>query len=130
MRRIVLLAALALPAYAMADMMQPGLYRTVVESTGEKAERKDQCISQKDIDEGLSGLDRDPSCKVQDLKLGASSVSYRTVCGNADLKVVSQVNGTFSRDSFDLNLGVTISGEKPMKIHMTGKRIADCRKGK
>ena len=127
MRRVVLLAALALPAYAVADMMQPGMYRTTVESPGEKPEKDEQCITQKDIDEGLSGLNRDESCKVLDMKRGASSVSYRTACGNKDMKVTSQVNGTFTRDSFDMNLAVTINADQPVKMHMTGKRIGECK---
>ena len=130
MRRVIVLAAaLALPAYAAADMMQPGMYRTTVESPGEKTEKDEQCITQKDIDEGLSGLNRDESCKVLDMKRGPSSVSYRTACGNKDMKVASQVNGTFTRDSFDMNLAVTVNADAPVKIHMVGKRIGACKEG-
>ena len=129
MRRVVLFAAvLALPACAMADMMQPGMYSTTVESPGEKPEKKTQCITQKDIDEGLSGLggQRNASCKVLDMKRGSSSVSYQTACADSGVKVSTRVNGTFSRDSFDMTLAMSVNADPPMKIHMTGRRVGAC----
>lgn len=130
MQRVILLAAaLAFPAHAMAEAMQPGLYRGTVESPGEKPEKKEDCITQKDIDEGLSGLNADAgaSCKVQDMKRGANSVSYRTVCADSGVKATTQVNGTFTRDSFDMNFAMTVNADPPIKFHITGKRIGDCK---
>ena len=131
MRRVILLAAaLSFPAYAMAQAMQPGLYRGTVESPGEKPEKKEECITQKDIDEGLSGLNADSgaSCKVQDMKRGPGSVSYRTVCADAGTKATTQVKGTFTRDSFDMDLAMSVNADPPIKFHITGKRIGECRK--
>jgi len=130
MRRLVLLAAaLVLPAFAMAEAMQPGLYRGTVESPGEKPEKKEDCVTQKDIDEGLSGLNADmgSGCKVQDMKRGPSSVSFRTVCAGDGVKATTQVNGTFTRDSFDMNFAMTINADPPIKFHITGKRIGECK---
>jgi len=93
MRRVILLAAaLSFPAYAMAQAMQPGLYRGTVESPGEKPE------------------------------------SYRTVCADAGTKATTQVKGTFTRDSFDMDLAMSVNADPPTKFHMTGKRIGECRK--
>ena len=131
MRRVILVAAaLCLPAGAMAEAMQPGLYRGTVESPGEKPEKKEDCITQKDIDEGLSGLNADTgaSCKVQDMRRGPSSVSYRTVCAGDGAKATTQVSGTFTRDSFDMNFAMTINADPPVKFHITGKRIGECTK--
>src|SRR4051812_27378054 len=136
MRRVVVLAAvLALPAYALADALQPGMYRVTSQSPGEKPETSEQCISQKDIDESLSALgEKDPNCKVLDMKRGASEASYRTVCAANGMKVSTQAKFTFTRDSFDGQLNVDISGapsgakENGGKIHMAGKRIGACRK--
>jgi len=129
-RALLLAAALALPAYAMADTMQPGLYRTHTESPGEKPENGEQCITQKDIDEGLSGMgaDKDESCKVQDLKRTSSSASYRSACSGNGMNVTMQANINFASDSFDMNLVMTV-GKETTKIHMTGKRIGPCSEG-
>jgi hypothetical protein len=126
---ILLAAALAIPAYAMADAMQPGLYRATIESPGEKPEKKEDCITQKDIDEGLTGLsgERSASCKVQDMKRGSGSVSYRSTCEEDGTKATTQVNGTFTRDSFDLNFAMSVNADPPIKFHMVGKRIGECK---
>jgi hypothetical protein len=136
MRRVVILAAaLALPAYAMADGLQPGMYRVTSQSPGEKPETSEQCITQKDIDESLSALgEKDPNCKVLDMKRTASEASYRTVCSSNGMKVATQAKLTFTRDTFDGQLNVDISGtpsggiDNGGKIHMTGKRIGACKK--
>jgi hypothetical protein len=135
-RRVVVLAAvLALPTYALADALQPGKYRVTSQSPGEKPETSEQCISQKDIDESLSALgDKDPNCKVLDMKRSASESSYRTVCAANGMKVTTQAKLTFTRDSFDGQFDVDIGGapsgakENGGKIHMTGKRIGACKK--
>jgi hypothetical protein len=136
MRRVVLLAAvLSLPAYALADALQPGMYRVTSQSPGEKPETSEQCITQKDIDESLSAMgDKDPNCKVLDMKRTASEASYRTVCSGNGMKVTTQAKFAFTRDSFDGQLNVDIGGapsgakENGGKIHMTGKRIGACKK--
>jgi hypothetical protein len=127
-RSILFVAALALPAFAAAETLQPGLYRSTSVSPGEKPETSEDCVTQKDIDEGLSGLGagKDASCKVQDLKRGASSVSYRTVCSSNGMNIASQVKVAFTRDTFDMDLAMTVAGET-QKIHVKGKRIGACR---
>lgn len=129
-RALLVAAALALPAYAMADTMQPGLYRTHTESPGEKPENGEQCITQKDIDEGLSGVgaDKDDSCKVQDFKRTPGSASYRSVCSEDGINTSMQANINFASDSFDMNLVMTVA-KKTTRIHVTGKRVGACSEG-
>jgi hypothetical protein len=129
MRRALLLAALlAVPAFAVAETMQPGMYRSTSVSPGEKPETSEECVTQKDIDDGLSalGASRDASCKVQDFKRGANAVSYRTVCASNGMSIASQVKVAFTRDAFDMNLAMTVAGETT-KIHVAGKRIGPCK---
>jgi hypothetical protein len=129
MRRIIALTALlALSIPALAETMQPGLYRATTVSPGEKPETSDECMTQKDIDDGLSalGASRDGSCKVQDFKRGANRVSYRTACQSNGVNIASQAKITFTRDTFDMKLAMTVAGEKT-DIHVTGKRIGACK---
>ena len=122
------LLALALAFPALADTMQPGLYRATTVTAGEKPETSEECITQKDIDDGLSGLGAsgDASCKVHDFKRGANQVSYRNVCNANGVNMTSQVLIKFTRDAFDMNLGMTVAGEKT-DIHVTGKRVGACK---
>jgi hypothetical protein len=129
MRRTLLLATLlALPALAHAETMQPGMYRSTSVVPGEKPETSEECVTQKDIDDGLSalGASRDASCKVQDFKRGGNHVSYRTVCAANGMNVTSDVKVAFTRDTFDMNLAMTVAGETT-KIHVAGKRIGPCK---
>jgi hypothetical protein len=129
MRRIIALTALlALSIPALAETMQPGLYRATTVSPGEKPETSDECVTQKDIDDGLSalGASRDGSCKVQDFKRGSNDVSYRSVCAANGVNMASDVKVALTRDSFRMNLAVNVGGETT-KIHVEGKRIGPCK---
>jgi hypothetical protein len=125
---LLLAALLALPAFAFAETMQPGMYRSTSVVPGEKPETSEECVTQKDIDDGLSalGASRDASCKVQDSKRGANSVSYRTACSANGMNVTSDVKVAFTRDTFDMNLAMTVAGETT-KIRVSGKRIGPCK---
>lgn len=129
MRHTLLLAALlALPVGAFAATLQPGLYRSTTVSPGEEPETSEECVTQKDIDEGLSalGATRDASCKVQDFRRGASSVSYRTACASNGIEVKSQVKMAFTRDTFEMDVAMQVAGQAT-KVHVTGKRIGACK---
>jgi hypothetical protein len=129
MRRTLILAALlALPPFALAETLQPGMYRSTSVSPGEKPETSDECVTQKDIDDGLSalGASRDASCKVQDFKRGANTVSYRTACASNGIDVTSQVKMAFTRDTFEMDVAMKVAGETT-KVHVAGKRIGPCK---
>jgi hypothetical protein len=133
-RAILLAAALALPAYACAEMMRPGLYRETSRSAGEKPDTSDECVTQKDIDDGLAalGAQKDPSCKVLDMKRSASSVSYRTVCSTNGVSMTTQANLAFTRDTFDGQFTIKMVGagagtSDSSKIQVSGKRIGECK---
>jgi hypothetical protein len=123
---IAALLALSLPA--LAETMQPGLYRATSVSPVEKPDTSEECITQKDIDDGLSalGASRDGACKVQDFKRGSNDVSYHTVCAANGVNVTSDVKVAFTRDSFRMNLAMNVGGETS-KIHVEGKRIGPCK---
>ena len=130
MRRAVLLAAaLALPAFACAEMLQPGLYRSTSQSPGEKPDTSEDCVTQKDIDEGLSNLgnpNKDPNCKVQDLKRGSNNLGYRMVCSGNGMKVTQNVKLRYTRDTYEMDLAMTAGGESST-FRVTGKRIGACK---
>jgi hypothetical protein len=130
MRRAILLAAAVfLPAFATAATLQPGLYRSTSQSPGEKPDTSEDCVTQKDIDDGLSnlGATKDQNCKVQDLKRGSSNVSYRMVCSGSGMTVTQKVKLAYTSDTYDMNLAMTVAGETNT-IHVTGKRIGACSK--
>jgi len=126
MRRAVLLAAvLALPAFAIASTLEPGMYRSTSQSPGEKPDTSEECVTQKDIDDGLSnlGLSKNDNCKVQDLKRGSGGVSYRMACSGNGMNLTSQVRIAFTRDTYEMNMAMTVAGETNT-IHVTGKRLS------
>jgi len=129
------LALLALSGATLAADLQPGQYLSTVTSDipGDKPQKPEShCVTQKDIDSGLSemGIAKDSSCKVKDFKKTSSSVSYRVDCGDAMGGVGQQkVDGTFSNDSFDLRMQIQIEpGKKPNTIRIAGKRTGACKK--
>jgi len=124
------LALLALSGATLAADLQPGQYKTQATSDipGDKPESQTQCVTQKDIDSGLTekGVQMGSGCKLADFKRGSGSVSYRVVCNGAEAQKVS---GTFSGDRFDLKMQVQIEpGKKPNTINITGQRIGACSK--
>lgn len=127
---VALLAGL--PCAALADM-QPGQYRTAVSSDipGDKQETQTHCVTQKDIDSGLTemGVQKSSECKVKDFRKTSSAVSYRVDCGKAMGGIGQQkVDGTFSNDAFDLKMQIQIEPQgKPNTIHMVGRRIGACK---
>jgi hypothetical protein len=129
MRRAVLLAAvLSLPALSMAATLQPGLYRSTSQSPGEKPDTSEDCVTQKDIDDGLTNLGaaREENCKVQDLKRGASNISYRMVCTGNGVSATQQVKLAYTSDTYDMDLTLSVAGETST-FHVTGKRIGACK---
>ena len=134
-RLAALLASLLLPPAALAADLQPGQYLSSATSDipGDKPQKPEShCITQKDIDSGLTemGVAKDSSCKVKDFRKTSSSVSYRVDCGDAMGGVGQQkVDGTFTSDSFDLKMQIQLEpGKKPNNIRITGKRTGACKK--
>ncbi len=129
------LAALAVPLAAGAQDLRPGQYRTtttvdVPELTGKPMVEED-CITQKEIDEGLSkfGIEKDSGCKVSNLKRSPGKVSYRSECNEEGMKSTSTVSGTMGGDAFDFAVATTskLSGGKPIRARIVGKRVGTCR---
>jgi hypothetical protein len=132
---IVLPAALALasPLVASADDLQPGKYRQTMTSdmpgAGNKPLSGEECITQEDIDSGMSkvGLEQDTECKVLDLKRGAGSVSYRMRCEDEGKVSTAETQGTFTRDSYDFRIVWHAAGStKSTTMRVVGKRVGAC----
>ena len=134
MRFATLAAAALLPAAlaaAAAGDLQPGQYQTTISSDipGDKPHTDAHCVTQKDIDSGLQniGSEKDPSCKTLDFKRAPGSVSYRMACTGNGQPPMTQVAGTFTRDSFDMKIQMQLEPNgKPNAIRMVGKRIGAC----
>lgn len=130
-KAIVVVALAAFPWAALAEDLQPGKYRQTLssEADGGKAQTHDQCITQADVDSGLSkvGIEDDGDCKVADFKKGSGSISYRMVCEEDGRRTTATTNGTFTRDSYDFHIVWQAPGKaKPTVLHAVGKRIGAC----
>jgi len=121
-------ALLALPVFAVAAALQPGLYRSTSQSPGEKPDTSEDCITQKDIDDGLTnfGAAKEENCKVQDLKRGSNSMSYRQVCSGNGMSATQQVKLSYTSDTYTMDLTMSMAGQTST-FHVTGKRIGACK---
>ena len=128
-RAFILATALALAIPAAAADLQPGKYRIAAMVNGEKDDNpEDQCITQQDIDSGLSrmGVERDNGdCKVSDFKRSPGRISYRSTCAEGHS---SEAIGKLGGDSFEITMKVNIKGQPPMNMVLVGKRIGACSK--
>jgi hypothetical protein len=126
----LLAAMLTASTAATAEDLQPGKYRTTLEIPGEKPVGDEQCITQKDIDSGLSklGAEQDnEDCKVEDFKRTAGSVSYRLVCTEDGHTHAVETSGTFNRDSFDFRMTSRRAKGSSATMHVVGKRVGACK---
>jgi hypothetical protein len=79
-------AAFACATGAWAQELKPGLYRqeTIVNVPGMTArpQASQECVTRKDIEEGLVrlGQDKDEPCKASEVKRSPGKVSYRMAC--------------------------------------------------
>ena len=120
----------ALPCAAVAEDLQPGQYRSHISSDipGDKPRDDTHCVTQKDIDSGLTqlGAEQEQGCKVQDFKRAPGRVTYRTVCGKGSEANTTHVTGTFTRDTFDMKLQMLMDQGKAYTLRIAGKRIGAC----
>jgi hypothetical protein len=133
MQRAILLAAAltASPLVTAADL-QPGKYRITGKLEGipenEQTKPEDKCVTQKDIDSGLTQLgvqEDNKSCKVSDFKRSAGTISYRTTCKEGVVDLMTDVKGTFAADRFDLRM-VIKAGKESNILLVSGKRLGAC----
>jgi hypothetical protein len=134
--RALLLIALAVPlAAAAAQDLRPGRYRTTMTSDlpalAGKPMIDEDCITQKDIDEGLSkvGIEKDSECKVSAMKRSPGRVSYQMTCEQDGMKSTGSVTGTFGGDAYDFTVvsaGPQFGG-KPTRMRIVGKRVGECK---
>lgn len=134
MRALVLLL-LAFPLAATAQDLRPGRYRATMTSDlpalAGKPMVDEDCITQKDIDEGLAkvGIEKNSDCKVSALKRSPGRVSYQMTCEQDGMKSTGSVTGTFGGDAYDFTVVSTGPqfGGKAMRMRIVGKRVGECR---
>ncbi len=119
------LLALATPL-ALAQELRPGLYQQETRIGTGRAEPSRECVTKKDIDEGLVniGADKDDGCKPAGVKRGPGRVSYRMVCAEG----TTEVQGTYSADSYEwVATASPKGGGGPVRMVTRGKRIGECK---
>ena len=124
-------AAFACATGAWAQELKPGLYRqgTIVNVPGLTArpQASQECVTRKDIEEGLVrlGQDKDEPCKASEVKRSPGKVSYRMACEDS----TAVVDGTYSADTYEFIVSATprAAGGKAVRMVSRGKRIGDCR---
>jgi hypothetical protein len=130
-RFLPLAAALVLATGASAQELRPGLYRqeTAMNAPGmpSRPQASQECVTKKDIDEGLVrlGHDKDDPCRASGVKRSPGKVSYRMACEESNAKV----EGTYTADSYEFTIDATpgAGGGKAVRVVTRGKRIGDCK---
>lgn len=133
--RVLVLLFLALPLAATAQELRPGRYRATMTSDlpalAGKPMVDEDCVTQKEIDEGLSsiGIEKDSNCKVSTMKRSPGRVSYLMACEQDGMKSSGNVTGTFGRDAYDFTVVSTGPqfGGKPTHMRIVGKRVGECK---
>ena len=126
------LAALCAATVVHADGSRPGKYDYSVKVTamgfGMPAITFNQCVTQKDIDEGRAYVNKEgqDSCKYSDLKREGDAISFRTVCTQPPM--TGEGTGTIGADSFTIDMRTVVTG--PMRIEqrsvVNARRVGDC----
>jgi len=90
-----------------------------------------QCVTQKDIDEGMNVPKGGPNpnakndaCKVSDYKVAGNKVTWKMVCAPPQ-SMTGDGEMTFSGDAYDGIIRMT-SERGPMTMKLSGKRLGDC----
>ncbi|MBL0140700.1 MAG: DUF3617 family protein [Betaproteobacteria bacterium] len=133
--RALILLAVALPLAATAQDLLPGRYRTTtttdLPAMAGKPVVDEDCITQKEIDEGLSktGVESESNCKVSGMKRSPGKVSYQIQCQQDGMKTTGNVTGTLRGDAFDFVVVTSglQAGGKPMRTRVVGKRLGSCK---
>jgi len=133
--RALLLVVVALPLAVAAQDLRPGQYRTTTttdlpEMAG-KPMVEEECVTQKDVDEGLSkiGIEKESGCKVSNMKRSPGKMSYQIACQEGGMKSAGNVSGSMGADAFDfvVEMRGAQTGGKPMRTRIVGKRLGNCK---
>jgi len=138
---VLIVAAAAQVATAQVPKLNtaPGKWtyntRTEIPGMGSIPMSFDQCVTQKDIDEGRNlsaqkdaGLD----CKYQDLKISGNRYQFTAVCSGKNLPepMVMSYDMTSSADAMDAKMTMTGGNTKAMggkmNMSMSAKRTGGC----
>ena len=140
---LALIAAVTVCTGAAAQLpnfnMQPGKWsyttRTEIPGIGSIPVNFEQCVTQKDIDEGRSlsaqreaGMD----CKYQDLKAMGNRFTFTAVCRSKDMPepLVMNYDMTASPTNFDAKMTMTGGHTRTMggkmNMSMSARRLGGC----
>ncbi|MBL8522990.1 MAG: DUF3617 family protein [Betaproteobacteria bacterium] len=129
-------ASLLVPGFfhqAGAQEMQPGLYTSTVTmemTDGKKQVTDDQdCITPKDIADGLTriGIEADTDCKIQNFAKDNGRITYRLACEDGSKKLLSDVVGTYTTNSYEFTIKPASSGVIFKLMSVKGKRLGVCK---
>jgi len=81
---------------------------------------KDDMIPQQDLQAQSSG------CTVKSQTVSGNSVNWEVLCDSEGGKTTSTGKITYSGDSFEGTVNMTVPGAGPMQQTMTGRRIGAC----
>ncbi|HEX8669116.1 MAG TPA: DUF3617 domain-containing protein [Allosphingosinicella sp.] len=121
--------------------LRPGEWETVIETgapegmpeevarmmKGNKITSR-SCLTQKDVDERQGGLftgDKDNSCKQRNVTVSGGRVQGTMICGDADDKVETSIDGQFGPDSYQMK-SRTKTGDMTVTATITSRRVGDC----
>ena len=135
--RFLFVAAIAMPASALAATMTPGLWALAI--TAETEGRADplpevmQCVSQQDVDDDTRTLPRPQGqCTLTNVKRGDPLTTYELACMNGAMQSRGRAEMRFAGDRYDGTVIMAISerGGYAQKFVMkiSAKRIGDCSK--
>ena len=135
MTSLAALAALALPAAAVAQMTA-GLYEYTIKMNVPGApanippQTMQRCLSAKDV-AGSQGYEvpNDPNsdCKVRDLTQSGGQFAYKLACTKPQ-QIDGAVKGTATATSIAMDMTMNIAGiPGPLTQSITARRLGDCK---
>jgi hypothetical protein len=135
-------ASAAGPMDAFKGKMKEGLYeyKMSMEMPGMPAGMGNRtfqnCVTQKELDEGKYGKGRDKAaenCEMKDVNVSGNTASYKMVCkgekGGHDM--VADTKVTYAGEAFIMDMKMSMNeGGKTMNVnqHMEGRRVGPCTK--
>ena len=138
-------AVIAGPFDGFKGKMKDGLYEYKMEmdmgqmpgmppGMGKQAHTFQNCVTQKDIEDGGFGKSRDrnqpENCEIKDMKMSGNTATYTMECkGNPAMKADNKI--TFTGDGFNMDMKMAMNqGGQVMNMtqRMEGRHIGPCKK--
>jgi hypothetical protein len=128
----VLACALVAPAYA-AGPVKPGKWETTMEMDMPGMPMKmpprtfTHCITKEQAENPENAVprsDRQQDCKISDLKVEGSTVSWKMTCEKSQATGAGSI--TYSADSYTGHMDMKMAGDREMHMKYSGKYLGAC----